>query len=1088
MDSFNSSETSKPKGLNWRIVNYFLGNPQLTLVMFLLLVIIGLGSFLQLRVEGFPAINVPVAVVTTVVPGAGPETVQNTVTKPLEDVLKDLKNVKETSSSSQANISTIVLSYEDGTDINLAVQDARTKAANVKLPEGTQDSNIFVPETGTAPFFLSVSGGTDLLTLRKDSENLKNKILEIKGVKSFTEISGIEENIYIDLPPQYQLPQILEQIRSANIGFPLGEATVDGKKIPVVGKAGLANLDDVRAIKIVVPPVGSQPAKQVALSDIAQVYLGVDYADKVHRVGYLEVDSNQFKIQPAVMYQVDLEKGADILSLNKTIKQAVSDAKSTNDKIDYSIVFNQGDQAEKQVDEILEGAIGGRWGDTPIGYVGYIFGGVWLLILGMLLFLDWRTALISALAIPLSFFSTFIVLNLAGIQLNTLVLFSFVLVLGLIVDPAIVVLESIRRYVDIGYKGKAAVLRSIDVIGLGLFVAVLTSMVVFVPFGIVSGTFGEIIKYIPWTVFPALIASYFVPLIFLTWLAAKFIKSEAGSELKDEDDVHTLWGVARWFIRVNRYVLKHKILQVVVVVLGLVVPIVISSILFATNKVRQVQFSQPDDSEYIQLSVPRPTNQTYRDLLIESIDVENILKNYAGEINTFFYQSIGGDFGGGQSSLTVFVELRQLKDRDRKSPMIASDMQRDLRAKFGEQASAAEQASGPPSGEFPVSVKIFENDSAKLASASNKIAAELKSYSEIDYVVTDYQTQSKELSVLVDNDKAAASGLSKASIFGQVAGILGENTLYRLEGTDVVLRVPADSKPNTKDALLASLVYGSAGPVKLGDVASIDESDVPSSISSLNGERYATVKAKLKDARDAINIQRKITDWSKAHTSDLGVGSRAFEDRAGTNEFEKSFQELFIAIFLAILVSYVIFVIFFKSFVQPFIILFAIPLILIGVFPALAFFAGGQFGFLETIGILMVIGIAENVGIFLIDYANRKVREGMDKKEAIAIASGIRLRPIILTKVTALAGLLPLAVFSPFWRGLAVVVIFGIFSSGVLSLFTTPVLYNWFTRVKKKPVENGFGDINGNGDPVMEMPGSVMASNQPTNLPPNLPI
>jgi multidrug efflux pump len=168
--------------------------------------------------------------------------------------------------------------------------------------------------------------------------------------------------------------------------------------------------------------------------------------------------------------------------------------------------------------------------------------------------------------------------------------------------------------------------------------------------------------------------------------------------------------------------------------------------------------------------------------------------------------------------------------------------------------------------------------------------------------------------------------------------------------------------------------------------------------------------------------------------------------------------------------------------------LFAIPLILIGVFPALAFFAGGQFGFLETIGILMVIGIAENVGIFLIDYANRKVREGMDKKEAIAIASGIRLRPIILTKVTALAGLLPLAVFSPFWRGLAVVVIFGIVSSGILSLFTTPVLYNWFTRVKKKPVENGFGDIAGNNSVAMEMPGTVLIQDEPTNLPPNLPV
>ena len=140
------------------------------------------------------------------------------------------------------------------------------------------------------------------------------------------------------------------------------------------------------------------------------------------------------------------------------------------------------------------------------------------------------------------------------------------------------------------------------------------------------------------------------------------------------------------------------------------------------------------------------------------------------------------------------------------------------------------------------------------------------------------------------------------------------------------------------------------------------------------------------------------------------------------------------------------------------------------------------------IGILMVIGIAENVGIFLIDYANRKVAEGMDKKEAIAIASGIRLRPIILTKITALAGLLPLAVFSPFWRGLAVVVIFGILSSGVLSLFTTPVLYNWFTRVKKSKGENHIHGDAFTRDDALPLPGDIVTFNQPTDLPPNLPV
>ena len=195
----NNEQSENKKGLNYRLVKYFLGNPQITLLLFLMLVITGVGAFMQMRVEGFPEIKVPIAIVTTVVPGAGPETVQTTVTTPLENSFKDLKGLKETSSTSQTNFSVIVLNFDESVDTNIAVQDAKTKALSVKLPDGVQASNIIVPETGSAPFFVAVSGGTDLISLKRNSEVLKTEIMKIKGVKSFDEISGIEEKIYIDV-------------------------------------------------------------------------------------------------------------------------------------------------------------------------------------------------------------------------------------------------------------------------------------------------------------------------------------------------------------------------------------------------------------------------------------------------------------------------------------------------------------------------------------------------------------------------------------------------------------------------------------------------------------------------------------------------------------------------------------------------------------------------------------------------------------------------------------------------------------------------------------------------------------------------
>lgn len=1042
-------------GVNGRIVKFFLEQKQLTAMLLAIIVIVGVGSFFQLRVEGFPAINVPVAVVSTIVPGAGPETINNTVTVPVENALRDLKGVSDISSTSQTNASTVVLTFSDGTDTNQAIQDARTKLESVDLPEGVETPSIFVPETGGAPFIIAVSGPANLLDLKKQSDHLEEELLAIDGVKSFSDISGVAEKIYVDLPPQYLNPTVTAQIESANIGFPLGQSVINGKEVPISGEATVKNLEAVRNIAISLPALSPEiPARIVKLADIAEVYLGYDDGNKVHRVGYLDATDKKFKIQPALLYELRLDTDADLLGVGKEVERVVEETKAPDGKSDFAIVFNQAEDAQHQVDEIVEAAIGAKWDiGGPFGYVGLLFGGIWLLIIGMLLFLDWRSALISALSIPLSFLVAFITLNLMGIQMNTLVLFSFILV-----------------------------------IGLGLFIAVLTSLIVFIPFSVVSGTFGEIIKYIPLTVFPALVASYFVPLVFLTWLASKFLKADTGDNLHDEDDIHTLWAVARWFVRANRYILKHLWLQILVIVLGLVIPIGISAALFASGEVRQVQFAAPDDVEFMQLTVPREPNQTDAQLQIETAAVETILKEDVKNIKNFFYQDFSGS--GSNESLSVFITLLPPGDRDEDSGKIAARMQDKLQAKFGDRALAAEFGAGPPEAAYPVTVKIFDNDPEKLKTAAAKIADQLRSYEEVAGVLTDSDRSSTELVVSVDLEKATARGIVPAAVYGQIAGYLGEKNIFRVGELETVLRITQDSKPNTVQALQSLEVFGQTGPVKVGDVAEIRESAVANSIRRSDGDRYAEVSARLKDSSDAINIQRKITDWSKENTATLGVSDRAFEDRAGVNEFEKSFQELFLAIALSILVTYVVFVIFFKSFVQPLIILFAVPLIFIGVFPALAFFAGGQFGFLETIGILMVIGIAENVGIFLIDYANRKVREGMDKKEAIAIASGIRFRPIILTKVTALAGLLPLAVFSPFWRGLSLVVIFGILSSGILSLFTTPVLYSWLTRRKKVVIDDedaqGLVEATELNNPLPISGGAVR--NPETEAPSNLPI
>ncbi len=1042
-------EESTKKDWNYRLVNYFLHHRQLAVLCLIVIVAAGVFSLLGLRVEGFPKIQVPIAVVTAVVPGAGPETVADTVASPIESAIRDAKGVKQTSSNSQSNFASVIVQFDEGIDVNSGIQELRTKLASVNLPEGVHTPDIFVPETSGAPFTIGVTASKPVADLLSSSSELRDKLLSVQGVKSVELVSKAKQKIYIEVAAEFQTPQILEQINAANAGFPLGQVEINGTKSQVVGNKFAGNLDDVKNIPIAITKSDGSKSL-VHLRDIANVYMGIDYNSQVHRMGFK--DGNAFKIQSALLYEVRLTTTTDLLKVNTAVNSALRELETEHKDTRYVIVLNEAENASQQVHEILTSAIGGKWDSLgSVSGLGYVFGGIWLLMLAMFLFVDWRSAIISALAIPLSFFCTFIFLYAAGIQLNTIVLFSMILVLGLIVDPAIVVLESIKRYLEVGYKGTNAVLRSIQTIGSGVFIAVFTSLIVFIPFAVVSGTFGQIIKYIPLTVVPALIASYFIPLLFLTWFAGRFLKAKHVVDTQDENNINNLWPAARWFIRANRYVLHHFWLKIVIIILGLVIPIGVSGFLFSSGKVQQVQFAKPNDVDYLTVNVPLTGSPTEAQLLEQNKPLELAVSEQAQYIQSYFYGSVDG--GGGNGSLSLVVHLLPHTERDKNSGEIAKDLELALQKKYGQKAAVGELGAGPPDAAFPISVKIFENDNKKLLEASKKIAEQLRQYSEVSAVEYYGEETTQDLSVTVKPELAAQAGVSAPSLYGQLAGMLGERTLFVLEGTDVVLRTPAGAKPHTVEDVSALTVYGSLGPVAVGSVAEVKQATSATSIQKLNGQRFATVSARIRDPRDAITVQRKIDQWARDNAGALGVSKEAFNNPASQDDFEKSFQELFLAIALSILFSYIVFVLFFRSFVQPLIILFSIPLLFVGAFPALYAFARGQLGFLEVLGVIMVIGIVENVGIFLIDFANRKVAEGMDKNEAIALSSGIRLRPVVLTKLTALAGLLPLAVFAPFWRGLAVVVIAGILSSGILSLFTTPVLYSWFTRTPKRQDE-----------------------------------
>jgi HAE1 family hydrophobic/amphiphilic exporter-1 len=756
------------------------------------------------------------------------------------------------------------------------------------------------------------------------------------------------------------------------------------------------------------------------------------------------------------MYQLVFSEGASVLKVQPEIDKVLeaNKAKIQVAGNDFVILSDVSEAIRDQVKEIEEGAIGLKIGDSFVGNLGYLLGGIWLIVLAMLLFVSWRAALISAAAVPLSLLFTFIALKLQGVSLNTLTLFSMVLVLGLIVDPAIVVLEAIQRELDHGKRGKDAVIAAMNTIGLGVFMAVFTSIIVFIPFGVVSGIFGQIIKFIPITIIPALLASYFVPVLFLTFLAQRYLRP--AKVVHDEESVENLWKVSQWFVKVNMAVSRRRWAQWIIVILAVVTPLVVSGSLFATGKVVPVQFSAPKDAPEIaiQLEFPRNLSMEGKRALQLKLEEELVKHTY---IDRYFPL---------QQSETMMMLLAPLLPRDERSddsPELATALTKDLQAVLqkpenGVFVTARSNNVGTPEAAFPVSLNIFGDNLADLKKAAIASGDFLREQDKVTRVDDGFTGRANpQISITLNRDKLGQFGLPAVQVAGAMSSIIGSSTVTKFEQTvdgaprtTEVLLSSADV-PSSPDAIRDTVIASTAkGLVRLKDVATVAQEDGFTGINRLNGSRFVTVGAQVEDAlKDATGVQAKLRDfWTPEKLASFNLRSDALESRGSNDEFVKSFSELFMALGLSIILLYISLVIFLKSFFQPLIILFAVPLTFIGVFPALTL-VGGQFGFLEILGIITLSGIVVNVGIFVIDLANQKRDKGTDYKLAIAEATGVRFRPIFLTKITALAGLAPLMVLSPFWRSLAVVVVSGILVSGFLSLFTTPVLYIWHADIKR---------------------------------------
>lgn len=1050
-----------------------------------LLLIFGTISVFTLKTTGFPNPSMDFIIVRTMYIGASSETVARDITTPLEGVIKNVDGVDTYSSTSSNNISVISISLKDKVSVEKVKSELESAVNVVTLPAGSEKPKFVTPTIGSFDFLFSISGKTlaETYALKQRVINDLSQLPQTASVKPMVDLKQrILVSLDLDLMKKkgVSVSDVQAQLGSIGEQMPvISDVTIDNKNRTIVTSLTGSTLDSIRELKI--------GARKIVLRDIASI--NVDYAFENNEKPKIALSNEgKSKVLGAISLQVQTVDGSDLVKYTDDLEKVLSsydDALYINtyvlpEKKDKAWIikdFAANDRNQVQVKEVVSGLVGSKLDiDGSWGNVGWLLGGIQLVFLVMLAFVSWRAAVVAALAIPLSLVFSTIYLMIIGESLNTLVLFSLVLVIGLVVDPALVILESIQRKIDIGLKGHAAALAAIRDTGTGLFLATLTSAIVFIPFAVVSGIMGQIFAYIPLTIIPATIGSYVVPLIFLAWIGGLFLRPEKD---KTGDEWENLWGSARWISRVNYRILTgSKTVRILIIIIALVVPIGVTGAMFMSGKIKPSQFATAKNGEYGSVSatfLPQVTKEQ-RDILTLKV-LQIIAENPAVKI--VFPQTTG---------FSYFIEFKGLKDRETyTSEMAIDDMNKRFAKEVGDgfyDIKAGAVSNGPPGGAYQISIAVKTNDLGQLESSAKDVGKTLAHVClmEDKSVVIDEKCsvnnalvvkvddgftnrENAVYKVVVDREKLAAKRLT---IPGAPLTLLvnkGLKDLFNVldgkkvgavnvggEQIEIVLdKVAAD--PVTRDEI-ENAVIASFGPIKIKtkDVATIIEERPKSDIQHVRGETVVVVKARLSDGNTDQGTAAKVTsavvnyynDNAPKDDSLKGVTIESYSE-GGTASFTKSFTELLVALLLAIVLTYVVLAIFFDSMTQPLVILFSIPLSFIGIFPALAVFSTGEFGFLEIIGMIILVGIIENVAIFLIDAARQYIDlYNWDEKKSISFASGIRFRAVILTKLTAIASLAPLAFLSQQYRSMAIVIIFGLLTSGISSLFTTPILFIFF--------------------------------------------
>jgi HAE1 family hydrophobic/amphiphilic exporter-1 len=1019
-----------------RLAALSLGNRALIALITVFVAVFGVITMGQLKQELIPALEFPQISVVASQPGASPEVIDKQVAQPLEGALQAVEGLESSSSTSQTGFTTVSLSFAYGTDLDRARAQVDKAISNAKatLPKDVEPS-AFAGSISDFPIvYLAVSGGKDLNSLRADVERLVlPKLSKIDGVRTADVSGGTSQHIAV-LPDAATLASerlsvndLKTVIEEGSGLMPVGRMDTDGLDLPVTSGSLVDSLNAVKSL----PVRGASGVYD--LSQLAEVKMVDDTATSITRTNGVQTLAVSVTKKPA----------GDTVGISHAVAAALPAlAEQLGADAKFTMVFDQAPFIEQSIHDL-----------TVEGLLGLGFAVVVILIF----LLSVRSTLVTAISIPLSLLVTFIGLRMGGYSLNMLTLGALTISIGRVVDDSIVVIENIKRHLAYGEEKSKAILTAVREVATAVTAATLTTVAVFLPVALVGGMAGELFRPFALTVTIALLASLLVSLTIVPVLAYWFLGHTrpgaadlAAARANAEKKEASSW-LQRGYSPVLRGTQRHPVVTLLasVALLGLtvvMVPLVPTNLLGGTgqNTFSVTQKLPAGSSLQTTMKAAAPVEKALRDLNGVA-DVQLTAGTPSGGFSAF----LAG--GTDSASFTVMTDA----DADQEAIQDAARAALKPLAKDTEISISASE--GGMGGSSAITVQVGAPTPEILTEATEATVEAMSGIEGATDLSDNLSTARPQVSVSINRTKAAAAGLSEAQIGALTAGTLSPIPAgtVRVGYTDYPVSIGAGTDLTNLNQLRDLKLPTASGTVRLGDVAKIERSESPATITSSNGERIATVSI-TPGENDLGSVSAEVTKRLDALT--LPEGATAELGGAATEQAE-SFAQLYLALLAAIAIVYVVMVATFKSLVQPLILLVSIPFAATGAI-GLLLLTKVPLGLPSLIGMLMLVGIVVTNAIVLIDLINqyrspRGNRPAMNLQDAIHHGARQRLRPILMTALATIFALVPMALGLTggggfISRPLAVVVIGGLVSSTALTLILVPVLYHLVEGAKER--------------------------------------